>query len=155
MTMQIKYKIVKIIDESTFMVNAGTTNDFKVGDYFNIIGDKTIDINDPETGELLEKLPTYKGKITIYKVFNKVSLCTTDWIEKHTQKPILQNRTALGAIINDSTMLKNVYREKEIPGHYQELPVNSEQMTTYDDHDDSPISLGDKVVFIPEESSEN
>lgn len=148
-----QFKIIKIIDESTFMINAGyMSDDINIGDKFKIIGNRTVPILDPETDDVIEELPTYKTYVVAIEVFESVSLCKTRYIE-----PIFRSKSeSENAILALTKQLNNLYHiGNDSPGHYEEVPVNEEQLSTFDNHDDSPISLGDKVEIVENTSSSN
>lgn len=68
------YRIVKIVDEETLIINAGLDQGISIGDKFEIysVGEK---IFDPRTGEDLGTLDTIKDTVEAITVLQKMSIC--------------------------------------------------------------------------------
>ncbi|MBB1166691.1 hypothetical protein [Lacticaseibacillus paracasei] len=64
-----KYKVVKIIDNESLVINAGETNQIKVGDEFRIVNSNGEKITDPDTGESLGTLDEIKGTVTAVVIY--------------------------------------------------------------------------------------
>ncbi|MBZ1511525.1 hypothetical protein J6K93_10485, partial [Leuconostoc mesenteroides] len=58
-----KIKIIKIRDETAFVINAGSDDNIKENDQFEIIDLDGEQVIDPDTNEVLGKLNTSKGKL--------------------------------------------------------------------------------------------
>ena len=86
---EIKYKVAKVIDEYTLVINAGKNQGIKSGFKFLIysIGE---DIKDPDTGESLGKLEVIKGTAKVSHVQDNISTVKSDTFEK--SKPIVTTR---------------------------------------------------------------
>ncbi|MCI1632990.1 MAG: hypothetical protein LKI22_03430 [Liquorilactobacillus nagelii] len=138
-----QFKIVKIIDESTFIVNAGST-EVNVDDLLRVIGGKTVPIKDPDSDNIIEKLPTYKTYLTVKTVYDKVCICKTEWIEEYNTNNFIKSEDLVPGL----NMLKEMVEGTKIPGHYEEVPINEEQIDEFNNHDNSPISLGDRVEIV-------
>ena len=69
-----KYKIAKIIDEYKVVVNAGSNDSIKDGDFLEVYqpGQEVID---PDTGESLGALDFIKAKLRVVNVFPKMCVC--------------------------------------------------------------------------------
>lgn len=139
-----QFKIVKIIDQSTFMINGGANDNIKENDEFKIIGDKKLSIKDPDTGEVIEEIPTYKTVIFAKTVYEKVTICNTEWIPS----------SALDLTDIYSATFKNIIHPS-VPGHYEEANINEEQVSDLENYDDTPISLGDKVELVSANKNQN
>lgn len=70
-----QFRIVKIIDDETIIINAGSNNGIKKNDRFEILG-KGIKVIDPQTKEDLGMLDNIKETVTVTKVFEKMSECS-------------------------------------------------------------------------------
>lgn len=72
--MKNNFRIIKIIDDETIVINAGTQNNIKEGAKFEIyeIGN---DIIDPETKENLGSLDTIKDTVEAINVLEKMCIC--------------------------------------------------------------------------------
>ena len=68
------YKIIKIIDDKTIVINGGSENGIKNGDKFEIL-DTGEQITDPFTNENLGTLDTIKEIVTADNVLPKMTIC--------------------------------------------------------------------------------
>lgn len=75
--MKNKYKIVKILDEYTVIVNAGESAGIKTGDEFQILDEKGSDVLDPDTGEVLGSLDLIKATVLVTEVQERMSFCSS------------------------------------------------------------------------------
>lgn len=68
------FKVIKIIDDKSLIINAGSFDDVKVGDRFEIycVGEP---IFDPYTKENLGTLDTIKDQLTVKTVYEKMCIC--------------------------------------------------------------------------------
>lgn len=80
--MKKKYKVIKIIDDTTLIINAGSVNDIEVGDEMEIHG-KSENIYDPETNENLGKIDIIKDRLKITKVYEKMCICETSYVSNY------------------------------------------------------------------------
>lgn len=71
------YKIARIIDEYTVVINAGSNRGIEIGDKFEIY-ENGIEIFDPDTNESLGALDFVKAKIKVETVLTKMSICVSD-----------------------------------------------------------------------------
>lgn len=72
--MEKTYKIVRIIDDQTLVINAGYNDGIKSGDKFEIYTSGE-EIKDPDTDEVLGTLDYIKEKVEAVDVFPKMSIC--------------------------------------------------------------------------------
>ena len=72
--MEEDYKIVKIIDSETLVINAGSENGIRRGDKFEVyeIGQEVLD---PDTKRSLGTLDTIKETVEAITVLPKMSIC--------------------------------------------------------------------------------
>lgn len=68
------FRIVKIVDSETIVINGGSDNGINKGDSFEIfeIGQEVID---PDTGESLGTLDTTKDTVCAVNVFPQLTIC--------------------------------------------------------------------------------
>ncbi len=78
MIMNKDYRVIKIIDDTSLIVNAGTNDGVEKGDYMQISGKGSI-IVDPETNEELGRLDVIKDKLNVTKVYEKMCICETSY----------------------------------------------------------------------------
>ncbi len=72
--MEKTYKIVKIIDDHTLVIDAGYNDGIKNGDQFEIYS-KGEEIKDPDTNEILGTLDHIKERVEAVTVFEKMCIC--------------------------------------------------------------------------------
>lgn len=135
-----KIKIIKIIDETAFIINAGSDDGIEPNDQFNIIDSEGEQIFDPETNELLGMLNTSKGKIIADEVYPKMTITKTRRIAHRSTSPLTEN---LAIITNN---YKRILGENSYdPVHYEELNVDQDQITGGLNQSNHPIKVGDEV----------
>lgn len=68
------FKVVKIIDQHSLVINAGANKGITTGNVYEIfeIGEEILD---PESGESLGTLDFIKAKIKVQNVLPKISIC--------------------------------------------------------------------------------
>ncbi len=118
------YKIIKIIDDETLVINAGYDNGIKIGDDFEIFEDGE-EIKDPDTGEVLGTLDTIKERVEAIDVFPKMCICRHNIIVNYIK-----------AITGDFTKIKS-----------KTLNIDSSQISG-GLSDNLTIHIGDKVRKI-------
>ena len=72
------FKIVKIISDHEFIISAGLKQSVSEGDRFIIFDRHGEKILDPDSGESLGYLDVNKGTIIVRKVFENMSLASTE-----------------------------------------------------------------------------
>lgn len=68
------FRVVKIIDDETIVINAGSNIGISPGDMFEIFETGNI-VTDPNTGESLGTLDTIKDTVEAINVFPKMCVC--------------------------------------------------------------------------------
>lgn len=112
------FKIVKIIDDSSVVINAGSSHGVKRGDELQVfvVGEEILDI---DTGESLGTLDTIKARLEIKEVYEKMSLCVnaetttvsnfiyTNPFSKTTRLPLNVDMTqAEKVLVSENKLLK-------------------------------------------------
>ncbi len=121
------FKIAKIVDEYSIVINAGSSVGVNQGDIFEIFA-PGLEILDPDTNEFLGYLDYIKGKVVAKTVFEKMSVCT--------------NQDVASSIIeNFSTALE---------GKPAELNVDSMQISGGYELIQKKIRVGDYVRKVAE-----
>ena len=69
-----EYKVIRIIDDKTLVINAGEKNKIKIGDKFKIYVEG-VELIDLETKESYGKLETTKDIVTVVDVMDKMCIC--------------------------------------------------------------------------------
>lgn len=127
---QNKFRIVKIVDETKFIINAGKIDGIDVDDKFNILNNSKEKIIDPETDEVLGEIESTKGTIIVSKAYDKMSICRSSWIE---------GQPTLGMNFD--------FMEKIARGHYKELNVDEDDISALGNTSE-PIKVGDYVERV-------
>lgn len=125
---QKQFHIVKIINDSEFIINAGY-GDTVVGEKFNIIGYANEEIIDPITKESLGSIETSKGTITVTRVFEKMSIAS-----------------AGVKYINPFVPLNPLF--DSLKQERVRLNVDLTQVSGASNYTDDPIQIGDEVVKV-------
>lgn len=115
-------KIIKIINNSSVVVNAGKNEGIKEDELFKIMGEKGVPVTDPDTGKELGTLDAIKGIVKATHVYDKISILETE----HSMRSMLIN-----PLVN---------------GFQERLKVDNEQITGGMPNDDDPVKIGDEVV---------
>ena len=125
--MKNKYKVVKIIDDTTLIINAGSNNNVEIGDIMEIHG-KSETIFDPDTNEDLGKMDIIKDSLKVTKVYEKMCVCESSYISSYVS-------TILSTSLFSSSQRKLDVEPTDISGT-----------------GDKTIRVGDEVVLIKNET---
>lgn len=129
--MKTTFKIAKIVNDYTFIINGGSTDGVEEADEFNIVQKEDFEVLDPDTGESLGSYELIKGKIYATNIYPKFSICETRTYQQTVNTNAFQN------IIGNST--------KTITSNIR-LDVDEDQITGGLTPD--PIKVGDTVEKI-------
>lgn len=131
-----KIKITKIVDETAFIINAGSENGIEEKDRFEILDTEGEEIKDPDSDEVIGTLNTSKGIIIANTVYPKMTIAKT--------------RIIGGQSINiASDILKMTHPYfKENTGHPEELLVDEYQISGGLQRSTNPIKIGDEVIKL-------
>ena len=77
-----KYKVVKIIDDTSLIINAGSVDKVQVGDIMVVVGKGDIVI-DPDTNEELGCLEIEKARLKIMEVYEKMCICQSAYTSNY------------------------------------------------------------------------
>ena len=122
-------KIVRIPDEYTVVINAGTADKVSVGAEFEIYS-PGASISDPDTNEPLGTLDVVKGKVKVVTVYPRMSVCKSSYYV-----------SVLG--------MENISKMLSTPA---ELNVSSSEITGDFDGVDRKIHVGDLVRRVWDQS---
>ncbi|NRG47485.1 hypothetical protein HRF87_22420 [Bacillus sp. CRN 9] len=128
-----EFKVVKILDEYTVVINAGTNYNIKVNDEFQILDKKGSEVRDPETDEIIGRLDLIKANVNVTEVQEKMCICSSP----HTVKvniPLISGLDTLSSGLGFSE------REK--------LNVELTQVTGGLRRSNAKVRIGDTVRLI-------
>lgn len=131
-----KIKIIKIMDETAFVINAGSDDNIKENDQFEIIDLEGEQVIDPDTNEVLGKLNTSKGKIIAKTVYPKMTIAETRKIGGKSNY-----------LNNIMKMTSPILMDIE-PSHPEELLVDESQISGGFQKSSNPIKIGDEVIKL-------
>lgn len=123
--MKKQYKIVKIPDDKTLVINAGVQDGVKVGDRFRIVGGGE-DVYDPDTKELLGTLGTTKATVSVVDVQERLCVC------QDTSMSVFSSAVTAGLA-------------KSFP---KTMNIDPDSLSTSSNAEDEMIRVGDKAVHI-------
>ncbi|MFT8616867.1 MAG: hypothetical protein ABF723_13725 [Lentilactobacillus hilgardii] len=132
-----KIKIIKIIDETTFILNVGQIDGIDENTKFRIIDSNPEPIIDPDTEETIGFLETSKGTIEADQVQEKMTVART---QLHTKL----NKSSLLSAMSALQPYETQYRE--------ELIVDETQITGGYGRSNNPIKIGDEVTILSDPS---
>lgn len=70
-------KIIKIIDGTHVVINIGSYQGVKKDTVFRIFASTGEEVKDPDTGDILGTLNSYKGKVITQVVYEHMTVCTS------------------------------------------------------------------------------
>lgn len=128
-----EYRVIKIIDDKTIVINVGENNGVKSGNKFQIyaVGEHVID---PETNEDLGTLNTVKEVVSAIDVFPNMTICRH--IETNYYNPLTNFVSPFATQKIDTEKSLNVETTQITGGLSSDLT----------------IKIGDKVRFMKNES---
>ena len=126
------FKVVRIIDSKSIVLNCGIEHGIKCGDKFDVfsIGKEIID---PDTNESLGTLDKVKDRLTAVSVLPKMCIC--------------QNPTSYAPLNHLYSTLSDI-----IANDSKVLNVDTNEMSN-DLDSDNTIRIGDKARLISNEST--
>lgn len=77
-----QFRVIKIIDDTSLIINAGSDNSVSVGDIMEIYGESDT-IFDPQTKENLGKIDIIKDHLKVTKVYEKMCVCETPHVSTY------------------------------------------------------------------------
>lgn len=130
-------KIVKIISDTAFILNAGLKDDISKGTKFEIVDSEPEPILDLDTEEIIGYLNLSKGIIIAEQVQEKMTIARTQ----------LNKKTNRSAIFDAMSVLQpyTTYTREE-------LNVDETQITGGLNRSNNPIRVGDEVVILEDQS---
>ena len=123
------YKVIRIIDEKSIMLNCGAVQGIAVGDLFYICSKNKEIITDPDTKEILAEMKKYKAKIEVISLYDKICIC-----QNARTSPLLSE--ALSSALTVRRRLDLNVDPTQITGSFR---MDEEEM----------IQIGDEVEPIP------
>ncbi|MEE6716150.1 hypothetical protein [Schleiferilactobacillus harbinensis] len=133
-----EYKIAKIIDDHTIVINAGENKGIKENQKFQIIGKKGKEVKDPDTGESLGRLDELKGYVFATTIYPNMTIATSP------------ARSAMGLTNSIAGLTTGMtFQNPLLTSYHETLNVDPSQITGgFSPKGASPIVVGDIVIPI-------
>ena len=132
-----EYKIAKIINDHTIVINAGENKGIKENQKFQIIGKKGKEVKDPDTGESLGRLDELKGYVFATTIYPNMTIATSP------------ARSTMGLPDSLTKMTAGIYQTTLFSSYHEPLNVDPNQITGgFSPKESSPIVVGDIVVPV-------
>lgn len=124
------FRVVKIIDDMSIVLNCGEINEIKEGSRFYIYSENGTTVVDPLTNENLGSFRGIKAKVEATTVYEKMCIC--------------KNSRKFGGLAD-----LNTYHFQQIIGQRASLNVDPTQISGgLDIAVDEPIRIGDEAELI-------
>ncbi|WP_024955927.1 hypothetical protein [Sulfurospirillum arcachonense] len=118
--------VVKIIDDYSVVINAGSNQGISKNDCFVVIGIGDI-IVDPDTGEELEKLEVVKGKVQVLHIQDKISTVKSFEYDKSPDKKEIKkvesSNSGLGLFGANETVTESITPGKSTLKQLQNVKI--------------------------------
>lgn len=129
-------KIIKIVDETTVIINGGSKQGIEKNDKFTILDKEKGAIKDPDTNEIIGELDIIKDSIYAVEIYPNMTICKSHYVKGTEPREISGIATLARSFSHTGT-----------PGYYEELNVNQKQITGLPKSNE-PISIGDIVQKV-------
>lgn len=118
------YRVVKIIDDTSLIINAGAKDGVKKGDYMQISGKGPV-IIDPVNNEPLGRLDIIKDKLIVTDIYEKMCVCETPYTS-----------TYFSSVLSSTPLLSSTQRKLNVDA------------TDISGNGDKIIRIGDSAKLI-------
>jgi hypothetical protein len=129
----IKGRIIRILDNTTVVINLGSREGVGQESTFKVLGDLE-NIVDPENGEVLGAVNIVKARVKAFQVFERFSVASSTWNEIEY--------TGLQSITRS---LSRDYVEKKVG---EQLRVKPEDVKPWKAISEVPVKVGDLVEVV-------
>ena len=133
----IRGKIAKILNSREIALNVGGQDGVETGMLFDILYQKGLGINDPDTGEELGSVDLPKQRVKITRVYDRLSVAST----------YRSNRVNTGGV---DLGVHSLFQPPRWETRYETLKLEGplERSSEDSDEQDSYVSIGDPVVQV-------
>ncbi|MGY3717011.1 hypothetical protein ACWE42_15975 [Sutcliffiella cohnii] len=128
-----KYKIAKILDEYTVIINAGTEHGVELKDRFQILDNEGSAVEDPDTGETIGHLDLIKATVTVKEVYENMCVCSS---------PTFYRAGFFSALNNIGQAIDETYVEQE------KLNIDLKDVTGGLRKSNKKVRIGDFVKLL-------
>lgn len=140
MTEPIRGKVARILNEREIAINLGLAKGVTVGMLFDVVDAKGVNIEDPDTGEVLGSISIPKVRVKVTQAHEKLSVATTFRSEK-------VNVGGTGAAITIGPFARSLMPASWVTKY--ETLEKTEDSPPFDEKD-SKVQTGDPVVQVLE-----
>lgn len=140
-------KIAVINDDRTVILNVGSDDGVKKGQFYKIVDNTPAVIKDPDTGKVLASLKRFKQKIKVIEVYPTYSICTSVY-----KKKAGDNHSLASMIIESSNGMERLYKNNKYERTVgRPMNVESKEITpVLSKYSYSKVHVGDKVILTKE-----
>lgn len=133
-----EFKVAKIINDYSLVINAGEKQGVKKDQKFQIIGKKGKEVKDPDTGEVIGQLDELKGIVFATTVYPNMTVVQS----KIKSSPFYPD--PLPALKSIQAAQHSMYTKQ-----HEALNVDVSQITGgFSPEESSPIQVGDTAVMV-------
>lgn len=133
-------QILKILDDTTVVVNLGMRDGITTKDTLNILDKHKITLTDPCTNEILGNIRQMKEKIFVTEVHEKFCICVSKYTKIKNHNPAIE---ALMKPFEPLTGGKNK-QTKQIIGN--SMNINDDEVSGLYTH--NTVHIGDEVCVV-------
>ncbi len=130
-------KVAQVLNERELVINIGRQDSVKAGDRFKVLSAASLDVRDPDTGEVLGSIEREKVRVKASQVFDNMTVCKTyrtHWIGNYDLSPLEQTV----ASFMPRTKVTDTLRADR-----NDLP---RELTL----EESIVKIGDPVALVPD-----
>ncbi|HCS53725.1 hypothetical protein [uncultured Rubinisphaera sp.] len=134
---KIEGRVAQILNARELVINVGKNSRVKTGQIFAVMAESPIEIRDPETGELLDRIDREKVRVKITEVREKISICST-----YRKFEPLSNFTTSLSTFKLMAKAMNEPRDETLRIEDSSTPPPLKEEESY-------VKVSDRVVSIP------
>lgn len=129
-------QILKILNNTTVVINLGSRDDITIHDSFDILDKHTILLIDPTTKEILGNIEKIKEKVFVKEVHEKFCICVSKYTKVEYHDPVMETlMKPFDPITNRKKSSKRVIGN--------DMSVDDKEVSPIYTHE--TIHIGDKV----------
>lgn len=127
-------RVAGIINARELTINIGLKDSVKKGMEFKVLAESPLEINDPETGDLLGKIDREKVRVKTSEVYEKFSICRT--FRTYTVGGINLSQSMIDALLGQRREVVETLKAED-----SALPPPLSEEESY-------VKRGDRVILV-------
>ena len=137
----IRGKVAQILNTRELVINLGSNDGITPGMYFDVMNPKGMDIEDPDTGDILGSIERPKVRVKVSRVETKLSIAST-----YKSRKINIGGKGGGHILGSSLMSQYLAPPKWVT-KYETLKTQEKTWENLDEKE-SYVKIGDPMVQV-------